>query len=598
MPVQRIHKTPSPFNASEVFALDYEQTADVIYFAHRGHVPAKLVRTGHYEWGFSSVTFAPTIAAPGNVSVTATTGNSVVTGDTYNPQPDSYVVTAVNEETGQESRASTSDSASNDLTLKKNYNTVTWDAVAGATLYRIYKAHNDGAYGYIGSSTALTFRDDNIGPDLSSGPPVGDNPFAGAGDYPGSVTFHEQRSIWGGSTNRPNGVWASRSADFENMDFTRPAVADDAFAIGLVSSKVNSVVQMVSHKEGLIAFTSNNIFSIRGANDDYLSASPPPRIRQELSRGSSGLNPIQIDGVIFYETAKRASVRTIGYRIEDDGLATDEVSIYSNHLFEGRRIVDWAYLEKPASIILAVLDNGTMACLTWEREHQVAGWTLWETDGTVESVCAVTEQGEDRAYMVVVREIGGEDVRFIERLASELWTAQEYACFLDCAKTVINPEPSVTVNRLEHLEGREVVALVDGSVVRGLVVEDGEVTLPHAGTVVTVGLPYTATVSTLPLAVQSGNGWTIARPQQSAKVIVRTVNSRGLIAGPNEAGLFPVKERESEAYGDPTSLTTGDYEIEMAGTSQRETVVTVKSEDPLPMHITSIMVEPDVRQDD
>lgn len=600
MPIHRIVVVPSPFNASELFEADLEQTADVIYFAHKNHAPQKLARLAHDNWQFSTVAFAPLIATPAGVAATPTTANTDAAneGNAYFPQPASYVVTAYNETTGQESRPSTPASATNDLTLKRNYNTVTWSAVDGATFYRVYKAENGSTYGYIGITEGLTFRDDNVGPDLSEGPPVGDNPFSGPGAYPSSVTFHEQRSIWGGSTDRPNGVWASRSADYENMDFSRPARADDSFSLGLVATKVNAVNQLVSHKEGLLALTSNNIFSIRGANEDYIAASPPPRIRPEVSRGCSRLNPLQIDGVVFYETAKRASVRTIGYRFEDDGIATDDISIFSRHLFEGRQIVDWAYLEKPASIALAVLDDGTVACLTWEREQQIVGWCLWETSGRVESVCAVTEQGEDRAYFVVVREIDGQEKRFIERLASELWESQEYACYLDCARTFINDEPVSRVDRMDHLEGMDVVALVDGSVVRGLTVENGVVQLPTPGSVVTIGLPYSAEITTLPLASQSGNGWSVARRQQAAKAIIRTIGTRGIVAGPNASSMFPVKERQFDAYGEPTSLTTGDYEVDLAGTSQKETVLTVRSEDPLPMHITAIMLEPDVRPND
>ena len=53
-------------------------------------------------------------------------------------------------------------------------------AVAGATGYRIYKSENTQLYDYIWTTEDLSFRDDNIGPDLSVGPPIGDNPFVNA----------------------------------------------------------------------------------------------------------------------------------------------------------------------------------------------------------------------------------------------------------------------------------------------------------------------------------------------------------------------------------------------------------------------------------
>ncbi|MDB5705741.1 MAG: hypothetical protein JWN66_2857, partial [Sphingomonas bacterium] len=221
MSCARIYRVGAPFNGSELSEVDYEQSADTMYFAHLNHAPTKLVRTDHTAWTFSSVNFAPTIAAPGSVAATRTIGNSVTSGDTYFEQLAHYVVTAVDDLSGQESRASAPDDATNDLTLKKNFNTITWGAVTGppaATRYRIYKADNTQEFGYIGTTTSLSFTDDNIGPDYSDGPPVGEDTFAGDDDHPSTVTFFEQRLLWARTNNHPNAIYGSRSGSFENMD--------------------------------------------------------------------------------------------------------------------------------------------------------------------------------------------------------------------------------------------------------------------------------------------------------------------------------------------------------------------------------------------
>lgn len=600
MPVHRIHKTPTPFNASELSEVDYEQTADVLYLAHSNHAPTKLIREGHYDWAFQTITFAPLIVEPTSVAGTATTANTDAanSGNAYFPQPATYAVTAYNEDTGQESRASASVTLTNDLALKRNYNEITWAAVDGATGYRVYKAENTQDFGHIGTTESLSFRDDNIGPDLSVGPPIGDNPFAAAGDYPSAVTFHEQRSFWGRSNNKPNGIWASRSADYENMDFTRPTREDDSFGIGLVANKVNSVNQLVSAKQGLIALTSHNIFSLQGSNEDYITAAPPPRVRPEVSRGASRLKPITVDNVIFYEAVKTGEVRTIGYEFELDGVRTDDLTIFSRHLFENFRIVDWVWAEKPASAIWGVRDDGKLLCLTWDQPQQVFGWTLCETDGLFKRISVITEHGEDRVYFLVQRTINGVAKYYVERMASELWTDQIDACYLDCARTFTNAAAISNVDRLDHLEGETVYAWVDGQAVtkdandNPLVVTGGKITLPISGLKITIGLPFTALIETLPLAIQTGAGWSVARPQQAEKATLKVVNSRNILAGVDEDNLFEIKQRETEDYDDPIELFTGDLDVAIAGTSGNETVVVAKSDMPTPMHIAAIMVEP------
>ena len=71
----------------------------------------------------------------------------------------------------------------NNLLSTGAYNDVTWSAATGRCGTRsIYQSN--GLYGYIGETDALTFRDDNITPDLSKTPPINDNPFGSSGSYP------------------------------------------------------------------------------------------------------------------------------------------------------------------------------------------------------------------------------------------------------------------------------------------------------------------------------------------------------------------------------------------------------------------------------
>ena len=134
MGVSRVYVVGSPYNGVELDDLDFEQTADTMYLAHINHAVHKLVRNDHDDWEFIEVTFGPSIAAPTGCSAVATSPNVDAdnSGDAYFPQDATYVVTALNDDSGQESRASNEDTANNDLTLKRNFNTITWSAVTDA----------------------------------------------------------------------------------------------------------------------------------------------------------------------------------------------------------------------------------------------------------------------------------------------------------------------------------------------------------------------------------------------------------------------------------------------------------------------------------
>jgi hypothetical protein len=325
-----------------------------MYLAHIDHPPTKLLRTSHTEWSFETITFGPSIDAPTGLAVTVNNPNQDVGngGDAYFPQAASYVVTAVSDTTGQESRASVSDDGTNDLTLKRNYNSLSWSAVTGADRYRVYKADNQQSYGYIGTTDGTTFTDDNIGPDLSDGPPVGDNPFDDAGDYPSTVTFFEQRLMFARSGDHPNAVWGSKSGDYENFDISRPLKDDDAMSFALVGQRVNAVNQLVPMTD-LLALCSDSVYRVTGGNEGgYLTASQIVS-RRQVGRGASRLKPIVVDNIVFYNPGVGFGVRALGYTFELDGYKTDDVTIFSPHLFARMDIVSWAYAQEPRSCIWA-----------------------------------------------------------------------------------------------------------------------------------------------------------------------------------------------------------------------------------------------------
>jgi hypothetical protein len=574
MGVARVFQVGSPYNGVELSEIDFEQTADTMYLAHLDHAPTKLVRGGHTDWTFEAVTFGAALAAPGGVAAAETNPNvddtlsdgSANQNSSYFPQPATYVVTAVDDATGQESVASTGDTATNDLTLKRNYNTITWSAVAGASRYNVYKADNNQFYGYIGTTDGLTFRDDNIGPALDRAPPEAYNPFSGADDYPSTVTLYEQRSVWARTRNAPNAVFASRSGQLENMDRSRPLREDDSLSFTIIAGRVNSVNQLVS-TTGLLALTSDSVFTVDGdGQGGILVGNSPPATRRQIGRGSSRLPPLVVDNVVFYAPSVGNSVRTIGYSFEVDGLKSNDISIFSPHFFEGLEIVSWCYAQEPRSLIWAVRSDGRLLCFTWEQEQQVWGWTLCETDGLVKSICAISEDGEDRVYLIVERTVEGVARQFVERMASHHWDDVEDTCFIDCAVTAEFDPPQSSFAGLWHLEGRtDVAGVVDGVAVTGLTVTNGEVELPSnvpSGSKVTFGIPYQVDVELLPVRLNmQGKGSNVGRRQQAGDLVLSLRESRSILAGIDEDHLYPVKQRTSEAYGSPDDLMNGDYTV-------------------------------------
>lgn len=587
----RLYKAYAPYPDTVVSDLDFAQSADVMYTVHLDYPVYRITRSAHTTWTYTPVTFGPTISIPAAPSGVANKPN--MTG--YMATNYSYKITAVGGTNEQESRPSTSITLVNDLTLNGNTNVLTMPAfAAGVTLYIIYKS-TGGLFGYIGSTETLSFTDGSpqLQAVLSDTPPTGQNPFASP-NYPSTVAFHDQRAMFGGTRALPNAVWGSQPADFENFDTSRPNKPDDALSFALVAEKVNSVQQLVS-MDDLMTFTSNGVFSVNGGVDSAPLTPSSIVPKRENSRGGSRLNPIVLDDIIFYTPSKGSAVRTIGFKFEIDGYQSNDITIFSPHFFKGRTVTSWAYVEEPYSAIFAVLDDGGLLCFTWEAEQQVWGWTQLETNGLVLDITAITEGGYDRLYALIQRTINGVARKFHERLALPHVDDITTACHLDCAVTQVYDPPRNVISGLWHINGATVSAHYDGYVAEGLVVVNGAVTLPNGyeATVSTVGLPFTGTIETLPMVMTARDGSMHINTQNIADLVLRTVDTRGIVAGITGTTLEAAVEREGGETGLP-DVSQRDYPITPPGTWRPSTTITIEQNQPLPAHITGLFVKPRV----
>lgn len=184
--VERIFTLDTPYAAEDLPYLKYAQSADVMTLTcvnpetGTEYPPYSLTRLDNDDWTLVADTFGTEIDTPANLSAVA---YASTTPSTWY----SYVVTAVDRETGEESTAS--DAAhiqNNDLSLYQGSNVLSWDPVEGASSYNVYAAPpsygfttpTSSIFGYIGTALGPSFTDNNTVPDYTVVPPVHYDPFA------------------------------------------------------------------------------------------------------------------------------------------------------------------------------------------------------------------------------------------------------------------------------------------------------------------------------------------------------------------------------------------------------------------------------------
>lgn len=577
------YEVATPYLEADLFDLHYVQSADVLTIVHPNYAPRELRRLGATNWTLSTITFSAPIAAPGGVS-------AVASGHTAVKYTYTYVVTALDADGTGESVASSEVSAGGNLFETGGKVTISWSAVAGASRYNVYKL-SGGLFGYIGQTAGLSIVDDNIAGDLSKTPPLYENAFSGAGNYPGAVSYFEQRRAFAGTTNKPQNVWMTKSGTESNMSYSLPVRDDDRISFRIAAREANTVRHIVPMGQ-LLMLTSSAEWRVTSQNSDAITPTTINVVPQSYV-GASNVQPQIVNNTAIYCAARGGHVRELAYNWQASGFLTGDLSLRAPHLFDGFDIVDMAYAKAPIPLVWFVSTSGKLLGLTYVPEQTVGAWHQHDTDGEFESCAVVAEGQEDVLYVVVRRTIGGVQKRYVERQATRSIEDPADAFFVDSGATY-EGSPADQITGLSWLEGKTVSILADGAVHPQRVVTGGAVSLDVEASKVQIGLPYVSDAQTLPFAAQMDNGFGQGRLKNVNRAWLRVFKSSGIFAGPSADRLTEAKQRTTEPYGSPPSLKSQEIQLDITPSWADAGQVFVRQADPLPLTLVSLTLETEV----
>lgn len=581
MPADGVYEIPNPYAEADLFDIHYVQSADVLTLVHPNWRPRELRRIGATNWQLTTISFAAPISRPTGLTLT----ESGVTTHKYRYI---YVVTAVSDEDGlyESTRSPQAKIVSNLFETGARID-MTWDSVPGAAYYNIYK-YQAGIFGFIGQSESTSFRDDNLEPDLSKTPPIYDTVFNTAGNYPGAVSYFEQRRVFAGTLNAPQNIWMTKSGSESNMSYSLPLLDDDRIAFRVAAREANTIRHIVPLTQ-LLLLTAAAEWRVTSVNSDAITPSTIS-VRPQSYVGASNVQPVIINNSLIYGAARGGHVRELGYNWQANGFVSGDLSLRAPHLFDTYDIVDMAYGKAPMPIVWFVSTSGKLLGLTYVPEQQVGAWHQHDTDGVFESCTVVAEGQEDVLYCVVRRTINGQSKRYVERMASRLFADAADAFFVDCGLTY-DGAPADEISGLDHLEGKTVSILADGAVHPQRVVTAGAITLDVEASTVQVGLPIEADLQTLPLAAQIDGSFGQGRYKNVNKAWLRVFRSSGIFVGPSADKLTEAKQRTTEPYGTPPALKSEEIPVLLTPSWADSGQVYVRQSDPLPLTIVSMTAE-------
>ena len=343
----------------------------------------------------------------------------------------------------------------------------------------------------------------------------------------------------------------------------------------------------------MIVLTSDAEWKVNGA-DGTLQANPAPVAVIQSCYGSSHVQPIVSGSMIVFVQSGGSVIRDLGYDLMTEKYDGDELSLFSNHLFEGKEIKCMAYAKEPYRLVFVIFTDGTAVTMTYNKKQKLCGWTRLETDGTFEWVDTIREGLEDVAYFVIKRHINGRDVKYIERTKTRIINDARKAFLVDSGLSAEFETPVTKISGLNHLEGKTVIANVNGGIIKNLVVKNGSITLPKPAKTIVVGLPYEFDFETLNFEGENTQGLkklinnAIVKIHKSREdfLFVGTDGSEFRNGRCNESitnsGLLFSKDKSSTVFASPTT----------------EATIHIKQDLPLPLTILSVSCSIDVQDNE
>ena len=431
LPTNMQYEIPHPYLEAELFDVHYVQSADVVTLVHPNHAPRELRRLGATKWELKVIDFGTPLAAPTGVSVSAYIPSSTSTNnDTY--EDHKYVVTAIKPNLIDESNQSSTATVSNNIFVSGARNTISWNSVTGASRYRVYKDQG-GIFGYIGETTSTSIIDNNIAPDFSRTPPIHENDFTGSNNYPGAVSYFEQRRVFAGTNNAPQNIWMTKSGTESNMSFGLPIRDDDRIEFRVAAREANTIRHIVP-LTNLLMLTGSAEWRITSVNSDAITPTSIS-VKPQSYVGANNAQPVIVNNSLVYGAARGGHVRELGYNWQANGFVTGDLSLRAPHLFDNFTILDMGLSKSPIPIVWMISSNGKLLGLTYVPEQQIGAWHQHDTDGTFESVACVSEGNDDVTYCVVKRTINGATKRYVERMGTRLFATQRDNFFVDSGGT-------------------------------------------------------------------------------------------------------------------------------------------------------------------
>ena len=399
------------------------------------------------------------------------------------------------------------------------------------------------------------------------------------GGYPRSVTFHQNRLIFGGSRDKPQTIFASQSGDFFNFkpttrvvgtSSTTGEVTDDAgFTFTIASDQLNIIKHLIS-QQSLFIFTTDGEFDMSGEPITPNNVLIRQQTRYGIKAGNA--EPKVIDNETMFIDKSGKQLRAFVYNFNTDAFSAKNYSLVHHTMLTDATQIEYLKNYKDTNTnYLFVVNNGDICVMGVNVEREVIGWSRWTTTGSFLQLAEV----DDSLYALVQRTNG----IFLEKLSDD-------DVYLDCYYS--SSSTSSVYAGANGLHNETVAVVADGTIHNDVTVTAaGNFTLSRVSSSTQIGYDYTSTAKTLPITFQIGNSLVSGEKVRKMFAELQLLNTKSAKV---DNIRIPFRNLGNNLLNSGITAFTGIKRVRLTGYSTQPQL-TITIDEPLPMTLLSLTTE-------
>lgn len=515
-----------PHVETDIPTVNWTQSLDTLLLFHKNSQPHRLFRQGSDdEWDFRAQSFTniPQFDfgdTPGGVNeVQQIRFLTWVDGETFNIFLDTERTSSI---VFAATIGATAANIQTALRALKNTSATGIVCVGSGDTVTITFGGADGLTNFpeVDPAILVTVAGVLITSTVTEGEAPGEDIISATRGWPRCGTFYQQRLFMGGFKALPSHLMYSVAGEFFNLDDR--TVRDDRGAVFTADTDQAAVIYQLFAGRHLQVFTSSSEFFLPLEPIAPLNTA----IKQTTRRGiPEGLRVVENEGASFFVQKGGNALREYLFTDAEQSYKASPISLLASQL-----------ILKPTSVAINpsltvdaadiyFMANGTADATIFVtlRDENVGAFVRFRTDGLFLSV-ASEDLGD--LYVAVERTVNGAQVRYLEKFDS--------AQFMDSGDDLIVSVGTTQITGIDHLEGRTINFIIDGSPTGSAVVSGGIAILPvTANSSVIYGLNFIPRVETQGVKTQLPNGTSIGRKKRIIAINISLVDTTNIEVGTN-----------------------------------------------------------------